>query len=94
MKAYGAVNVLTSALVGAGWSAPCRGRFTPGNRALIPTGYTQNRPGRRGEKKNLAATGTQTPDSSAVQPVAIRYIDCAIPVGFIASGGASYISDL
>jgi hypothetical protein len=80
MKTYGGVDVyihvfLTLELVGG---VVC---FTP--RPLYPWNPLdrrldgpQNRSGRRGDK-NLTPTGTQTPDPSAVQPVASRYTHCA-----------------
>jgi hypothetical protein len=39
----------------------------------------QSRSGRRGEEKILDRTETRNSDPSAVQPVASRYTDCAIP---------------
>jgi hypothetical protein len=55
-------------------SRPCR--FTPGERApgthwIGGLGGRQNLSGRCVAEKNLAPTGTRTPTSSAVQPVAI-----------------------
>jgi hypothetical protein len=74
--------------------------FTP--RAFYPRGKVpryplgrrldgpQNRSGRRGEKKILDPTGTRTPTSSAVQPIASRYPDkhkrCAKNVLKVAKG--------
>jgi hypothetical protein len=40
----------------------------------------QNLSGRGGKEKNLALTGTVNSDPLAVQPVASRYIDNAIPI--------------
>jgi hypothetical protein len=42
-------------------------------------GGPQSRSGRRGEEKILEPTGTQTPTSSVIQPVASRYTDYDIP---------------
>jgi hypothetical protein len=71
MKTYGGVDVyihvfLTSALVGGECSALRPGRFAPGGKSpQYPLdrglGEPQGRPGRHGEVKILAPTGTQTP---------------------------------
>jgi hypothetical protein len=71
MKANEGVNVyihvfLTSALAGGEWSASRAGRFTPGERA----------------RGTLEPTGTQTPTSSVVQPVASRYTEYAVSAPF------------
>jgi hypothetical protein len=77
MKAYGGVDVynhvfLTSALVGGERSASRPGRFTPEERAPVPTeyeaGWAQNRCGRHGEVKILALTGTRTPTPWSSSP--------------------------
>jgi hypothetical protein len=76
--------LLTSALAGGEWSASRTGRFThrgislrcPLDRRL---GGPQIRSGRRGEKKILDPTGTRTPDTSVVHPIASRYTYYAIP---------------
>jgi hypothetical protein len=39
---------------------------------------SQNRSGRRGEKKIFDPTGTRNSDPSVIQPVGSRYTDCAI----------------
>jgi hypothetical protein len=84
MKTYVGVDVLihvflTLALVGGVL------RFT--TRPLYPRypldrrlGGPQNRSGRLGEEKKTAPTGNLNSDPSAVQPVASRSTDCAIPV--------------
>jgi hypothetical protein len=87
MTAYWGVDVqihifLTSALVGD-WLASRPGRFTPGERApgthWIEC-WVDRRAGRRhGEVKILDPTGARTPTTRVVQPIASRYIDCAIP---------------
>jgi hypothetical protein len=89
-KTHGGLGVkihvlLTSELVRGIQSALCPDCFIPGETALrYPLdrrlGGPQKRSGRRGEEKNLAPTETLNSDPSAVQPVASRYTDCAIPV--------------
>jgi hypothetical protein len=85
MKAYGGVDVqihifLTLALVGGEWSASRPGRFTPGERAPGTHwigGWVDPRDGLDNVERRKFLT---LPGLSAVQPVASRYIDCAIPV--------------
>jgi hypothetical protein len=52
---------------------------TPGREPRYPLykrlGEPQSRSGRHGEVKILDSTGTRTPTSSVVQPVASRYTD-------------------
>jgi hypothetical protein len=80
MKAYGGIDVfLTSALVGGEWSTSRPGRFIPGERAPEPIGWVGPRTGLDEVKRILDPTGTGTPTSLVVQPVASRYTDCAIP---------------
>jgi hypothetical protein len=45
-----------------------------GKASPVPIGYEAEWT----QEKILAPTGTRTPDSSVVQPVASRYTDCAI----------------
>jgi hypothetical protein len=84
MKAYGEWIFLTSALVGSEWSTSRLGRLPRGKSPQYPLdrrlGGPQSPSGRRGEEKILDLTGTRTPNSSVVQPVASRYTDYAIPV--------------
>jgi hypothetical protein len=59
------------------------GRFTPAERAPgihWIGGWVNHRAGLNDVEKTLDPTGTRTPDPSAVQPVASRYTDYAIPV--------------
>jgi hypothetical protein len=53
-----------------------KGPLHPLDRRL---GGPQNRSGRSREEKILDPTGTRTPNSSVVQPVASRYPDYATP---------------
>jgi hypothetical protein len=71
---------LTSALVGGELLASRLGRFILGERALrYPLdrrlGGRQRWSRRHAEAKILAPTGTRTPTTSVVQPVASRYTD-------------------
>jgi hypothetical protein len=88
MKAYGGVDAwthifLTSPLAGGEWSAsrPCR--FTPGERASGTHwigGWVDPRDSLNGvKKKNSWLHQESNSDPSAVQPVASRYTDYAIP---------------
>jgi hypothetical protein len=75
---------LASALVGGEWSASLPGSFNPrGNSSRYPPdmglGGSRNRFGRRGKYKSLDTPGTRTSSPSAVQPVAKRSADYAIP---------------
>jgi hypothetical protein len=75
---------LTTALVGSEWSASRPGRFTPGERAPRRIGGCWVGP-RAGlditeKRKFLTLPGLELP--SAVQPVASRYTDYAIPAPF------------
>jgi hypothetical protein len=74
---------LTSALIGWVVNITPRPLYPRGKSPRYPfdrrLGGPQNRSGRRGEDKNLVPTGTRTPAPSAVQPVASRYTDWAIP---------------
>jgi hypothetical protein len=83
MAVYWGVDIfLSSALVGDEWptSGPCS--LPPGNEPLQypldrSLGVPQSRFERYGEVKILDPTGTRTPTSSVVHPVASRYTDCA-----------------
>jgi hypothetical protein len=81
MKVYGEMGLyvhvfLTSALSGQ-YLDSFPSRFTPVENPRYPLDWRlsrpQNRPGRRGEEKNLAPAGTRTPTSrpSIPWPVAI-----------------------
>jgi hypothetical protein len=74
MKTYEGANVwihvfFTSALVGGEWSTAQPGRFTPLYPLVRRLGGPQNRSGLRREDTNS--------DLSVIQPVAIRYANCA-----------------
>jgi hypothetical protein len=75
MKMYGGVEVRGELHAPADLPRGKNPRHTLNRRLAGP----HNRSGRHGEEKNLAPTGTRTPTSSVVQPVASPYTDRAIP---------------
>ena len=75
---YSSTLSLTSTLDGGGWSTPRPGRFTPRRETRYPFYRRLGGPVWRGAK-------TSPPpgfDPRTVQPVAIRYTDCAVPHPF------------
>jgi hypothetical protein len=92
MKAYGEVDVWinvfsTSALIVGEWSASRPGRFTPGERAPGAhwiRGWVCHRTGVDDvERRKSCPYRDSNSDPSAVQFVASRYTDCAIPALFV-----------
>jgi hypothetical protein len=87
MKAYGGVDVeihlfMNSALVGGEWSATCPGRFNYGGRAPMPIGWATDpfwTSWRSGKSRQYWDSNS---DCLAVNPIASRYTDCAIPASF------------
>jgi hypothetical protein len=87
MKAYGGVGLyihifLISALAGGELSASRPYRFNPGERAPNSHwigGWVDPRASLDDVEKSLDYTGTRTPTSSVVQPIASRYTGYAIP---------------
>ena len=73
---YSSTLPSTSALDGGGWSTPRPGRITPEKDPLPIVQEAGWAPGPVWTE-NLAPPGF---DARTVQPVAIRYTDCAIPV--------------
>jgi hypothetical protein len=85
MKTYGEANVeihvfLTSALVGGEWSDSHTSRFAPRERGA-GTHWIGGWVGDVGGKS--CSYRDSNSDPSAVQPVASRYTDCAIPALFV-----------
>ena len=75
---YGSTLSLTSALDGDGWSTARTGRFTPGQETRYPLYKTPDGPqGRSGQVQKILLPPELDP--RAVQPVAGRYTDYAIP---------------
>jgi hypothetical protein len=91
MKTWGSGCVvppfLASSLDGSEWSASRPGRFTHWEKSPWYSldrrlGGPQSQSGRCGEEKNLTLAGNRTP---AIQPVARRCTDWAIPAQFEAN---------
>jgi hypothetical protein len=78
---YAMKTFLTSALDGDGWLASCLSCCIPGDQHPLDRklGGPQSQSGRRGEEKNFAPAGNQTP---AVQPIARCYTDWATSTAF------------